>query len=342
MGKARVLLFPTPAIRKQVGQLKKLFGLWGNKRGKGCAQRELNPPIDAMKDGVPNFLSQTRGLRNTHITRRQIVLNRHFTEIISDVLAQGFQQELDEQGVSITSIETRTWNKGICVFYTTKGAYDEEQQRRLNKLVPDILSAITERRLIGRTPRVNFVHDKSIQTDEILSEALSNVHIEVKEETQVTETGANQLYVSKNLGSFEQKLISKRFMAPTDMDNKMFGLDYPMLYDEVALRLSRGRGEASRMQTNINTLTKAKPLFQAPKDNNDELDPMARLLRMKKFIISQRQKNENLARTRRKAEIYARNSVKWQIVDDADQLVDKNEATAQGSTQDYLVDDLHR
>lgn len=329
MGKAKILTLPTPILRKRIGQFNKLFGLWSNQKKKPL-QMEHSPPTNVMREGLPNFLSQTRGLRNTLVTRRQVVLNRHFTEIVSDVLAQSFKMKLDQLGVSITSIETRAWNKGLCVFYTVDDYHDIERIRlELNKLIPDLLAAITERRLIGRTPSLTFAFDRTTLLDKQLSEALAKVDLDGENEpTELTTSSANQLHLSKDLGSFEQKLISKRFIAPTDMNNTMLGLDYPKLYDEVALRLSRGRGETTRMKTNLNFLTEAKPLFKAPNEDLDEKDPKARLAQMKKFVISQRQKSENLARSRRKAEIYARNSVRWQIVDDDDQTLDKDEATA--------------
>lgn len=302
-------------LAKKIGFMQKLMGVHSKEKVRNLERQHLEEPIHVQTEGVPVFLGQTRGVRTSHVTRRQFVLNRHFTEIISDVLATEFKRDIDQVGINITSIETKAWNKGVSIFYTTKSELDDDTRRKLKTLVTHLRTAITERRLIGRTPHVNFVYDQTMSIEQKLDEALSKAIINEKKETGLLETGSNQLYISKDLGSHEQKLISKRFEAPSDMDNTTFGLNYPLLYDEVAVKLSRGRGEASRMMTNSNFLTSAKPLFRAPKEDLNDLDPAKRWLQMQKFIVSQKQKSINLSRKQRMNEVIAREASKL-VVDD--------------------------
>ena len=306
MGKPKIIIRPTPVLSKQIGQMRKLLGVYSKKKVQNLERRQLEEPTHAQKEGIPVFLSQTRGVRTSHVTRRQFMLNRHFTEIISDILATEFKHTIDELGINVTSIETKAWNKGVSVFYRTKEDSDYETRRKLRALVVHLRAAITERRLIGRTPHVSFVYDQSCLLDEKLDDAINKVNISEKEETSVLASNSNELYIAKDLGSNEQTLISKRFVAPSDMDNTVFGLNYPLLYDEVALKLSRGRGDASRMTKNTNFLVSAKPLFRAPIEDLNELDPATRLLRMRKFIVSQKQKSVNLSRKQRLNEIISR------------------------------------
>jgi ribosome-binding factor A len=303
--------------------MQKLLGVYSKKRTQDLEHRQLEPPSNIQTEGVPKFLSQTRGVRTVHVTRRQFVLNRHFTEIVSDVLATELKQEVDQLGINITSIETKAWNKGVSVFYSTKESFDNETHKRLRELLARLRTAITERRLIGRTPQVNFVYDQSILVDKKLNEALSKISLEERDETSLSTTSPNQLHISKDLGPHEQILISKRFIAPDDMDNTIFGLNYPALYDEVALKLSRGRGEASRMMTNPNFIVAGKPLFRPHKEDVDELDPATRLMRMQKFIVSQKQKSLNLSRKKRMYEVIANQSAKL-VVDDGNDEEDEN------------------
>lgn len=334
MGKPRIITRPTPILRKQIGQMQKLLGAYSKKKIQDLERKHLETPNNVQTGGVPQFLSQTRGVRTSHVTRRQFVLNRHFTEVISDVLAIDFKHEIDELGINITSIETKAWNKGVNVFYSGKSLASDETRKKLRALTVHLRNAITERHLTGRTPQVNFVQDRSLLFDEDLEEALSKVNLEEEDETRVSATSSNQLYITKDLGSQEQKLISKRFVAPLDMDNTIFGLDYPVLYDEVAIKLSRGRGDSSRMMTNSNFLVNAKPLFRAPKENFDEIDPATRLMRMQKFIISQKQKTVNLARKKRMDEIIARESTKVVVDDTVDEEPELDETPDDESRHD--------
>lgn len=318
MGRAKIFPRPTPILRKQMGQMYKL--IWSERAQKDPIEREVNPATNICRTGVPEFLSQTRGVRTSHITRRQFVLNRHFTEIISDVLATNFKERIDELGINITSIETKAWNKGVSVFYSTSGPYNEETRLKLKELVAKLRASITERQLIGRTPHITFVYDETVLLGRALTEALSKVDLNEKKESRLIKvSSSNQLYVSKDLGSQEPKLISKRFVAPLDMDNTMCGLNYPELYDDVASKLIRGRGESSRMVQNSDVMASAKPLFRAPRDDSDEIDPATRVLRMQKFIISQKQKSIHLARLKRKQEILSREALKWDVQENSEQ-----------------------
>lgn len=321
MGHAKIITRPTPIVRKQMGQMAKLFGLWDNSKLKDPVQRKINPqPI--IRDGAPDFLSQIRGIRTKHVTRRQIVLNRHFTEIVSDVLAIDFGKEIEEKGIRITSIETKAWNKGVRIYYTRDGPYDESLQKELIKLEPSIRYAISERRIISRAPQVNFVYDATISFDEAIDRAFAGIDLDDKvgsKQTALSNTGATQLYVTKDLGVQDEKLVSKKFTAPVDMDNTILGLNYPELYDEVATKLIRGRGEASRMTESKTYLTSPKPLFREPqRDNIVEGDPLKRIQLMKSFLISQKMKAEHKARIRRREELLSLNRFKWVKSEDDD------------------------
>uniref|UniRef100_A0A6G1S648 Ribosome-binding factor A, mitochondrial n=1 Tax=Aceria tosichella TaxID=561515 RepID=A0A6G1S648_9ACAR len=334
MGKARIITRPTPILRKQMGQMQKLLGAYSKKKTQDLERKQLDEPANVQLEGVPTFLSQTRGVRTLHVTRRQFVLNRHFTEVISDVLANDFKREIDSLGINITSIETRAWNKGVSVFYSSKNPFDSETHKKLRALVVHLKAAITERQLTGRTPQVNFVHDRSLLVDRQLEDALSKVSLEKQDEKRVQpKTTSNQLYISKDLGSHEQKLISNRFIAPNDMDNTIFGLNYPLLYDEVAQKLSRGRGDATRMTVNPNYLAIGKPLFRAPKEERDEIDPATRLMRMQKFIVSQKLKSANLSRVKRMNELIARESAKLELDDtEVDEKLEVDDRTQEAES----------
>lgn len=319
MGQKRIFTPPTSMLRKQIGQMRKLLGLWSNSKLKDNTQRKANP-MPEVKEGRPIFLNQSKGVRNIHVTRRQVVFNRHFTEIVSDVLSDGLKRELHDYGVYITSIETKAWNKGLDIFYYTNEPFNMNLHKELHTMVPKIRYAISELRIIGRTPRVNFVYDKTILLDRTLAEALAKIEIKRDEEdTELTVLGQHEVTSTKDLGSQEAKLISKRFEAPNDMVNTMAGLDYPRLFDEVALKLSKGRGDSVRMVPVKSIITTARPMFRAPSEDNETLDATARIKNMRKFMVSQRKKSEFFARKNRLQELLARDSYTWEWPEESEE-----------------------
>lgn len=306
-----MILFPTSMLRKQAGQMHKLLGLWKKKVDQ--KETNLNPmPKPTMTQGQPDFLSNDKGLNTIFVTRRQIVMNRHFTEIISDVLANNLKKDLTELGVKITSIETKAWNKGVRVFYTVD-KFDQDVHDQLNSLITKLRSAVTERQLIGRTPLINFVYDKSVELIRDLDIILDQVKLDEPEKSSdlIKPTSGN-LQARPNKVGGEPKLIAKNFFAPRDMSNMTLGLDYASLYNEVASKLERGRAQSSRVNENV-SLMSGKPIFRAPIENTEEEDPTQRVLKMQKFIVSQKKKSDISAKVRRRNELLYRDSIKWDV-----------------------------
>lgn len=325
MARPRIIIRPTPVIRKAAGQMRKLLGLWENsKREKANTPSGNNAnPRPMAKEGNPQFLTASQGLQTRHITRRQIVLNRHFTEIISDVLANNFREELNCLGVNITSIETKAWNKGVDIFYSPGKPFDNSTHQDLNSLVRQLRFAITERGLIGRTPPLNFVYDEASELNRTIEEALRDVKIEGSpDETRPARNKGNDLWANKSLGSRDSTSVFNRFSAPDDMENMTLGLDYPSLYNEVAAKQERSRGESSRTVPNVSLLS-TKPLMRVPIENSEE-DPATRIARMQKFLVNQKKKKEYLAKVRRKQELLYREGVRWEWPDEEDET-EKNE-----------------
>lgn len=317
MGRPRIIIRPTPMVRKAAGQMRKLLGLWDNSKrdeAKTHFGNNANPrPI--MKEGAPEFLTAAQGLNTRHITRRQVVLNRHFTEIISDVLANNLKEHLIRSNISITSIETKAWNKGVRVFYTSGKPFDDSVHLELNSLIPQLRSAVAERGLIGRVPMIFFVYDEAAELSRNLALALKDVKTEgLSDETRLTQNTSNKVWATKNLGTEDSTLSINYFSAPDDMNNKTLGLDYASIYNEVATKLERGRAQSSRMVPNV-SLISTQPLMRESIETYED-DPVTRIARMQKFLINQKKKAEYHAKLRRKEELLSREAVRWEWPDE--------------------------
>lgn len=319
MGVPRIILKPTPFLRKQTGQMFKLFNLWEKYKNPSKWHRDLSkqptaPPI--AKEGRPVFLERTQGLNSGFVTRRQIMLNRHFTEIISDVLVNNLKTHIDELNVTITSIESKAWNKGVNVFYYTQRPFNEMTHKKLNSLVGSLRSAIAERNLIGRTPPITFVYDEVSEIERSLEESLKLAEIKrIEPTTELEEIKSKKVVVKKGTIESESKLNIMNFSAPPDMTNKALGLDHVSLYNKVASKLERGRGQSERIHSGT-SLASTGPIIRLPSEETTEEDPIDRIKAMQRFIINQRKKKEHLARLRRKQELLHRDSIKWDLPED--------------------------
>lgn len=321
----RVRIFRTSGLVKQINFMKKLFSL-DDKPNQTIFKQVSNKlnPAPVARIGKPDFLNDNIGLGKTFVTRRQIVLNRHFTEIISDVLLNSVGKEMTEMGVRITSIETKAWNKGVRIFYSTSKPFDEELHKDLCSMVAKLRKSVTERQLTGRAPPITFIYDTTVELDRDLKTLLdSKTPAEVPESTALTETvGSNKIQkVQKKRTSEDPVLSSRRFVAPDDMSNLMLGLDHATYYNEVASKLLRGRGESSRI-FNAKSVAPPAPLFTAPNESEEIDDARDRVIKMQRFLVNQRKKTEYMSKLRRKEEILHRDRYKWDrpAEDDSDNL----------------------
>lgn len=298
-------------LRKAAGQMHKFIGYWDKKKER---KEKLSSPQPTIHSGKPRFLSNTEGLTTDYITRRQIVLNRHFTEIISDVLANNLQKDLIDMGINITSIETKAWNKGIDVYYSMDKQVNESTQSELNSLISKLRYAITERRLIGRTPMINFVYDDAYALQQNLNRVLQMTEKHDPDlEVSVMKSSLDQLQKTQKMNKkIESEFNTNRFSAPGDMSNMMLGLNYPELHNEVTAKLERGRAQSSRVPSQASLLS-SQPLINIPFINDNEDDPSMRIIQMQKFLISQRKKNEYHSKLKRKQQLFARDDIKWDL-----------------------------
>jgi len=324
MGKARIILRPTPMTRKVTGQMMKIFGLWDNTKHR-IRQRETNTRSCEI-DGQPKFLANV-GVRTGFVTRRQIVMNRHFTEIISDILSNSVEKELSDLGVTITSIETKAWNKGVSIFYSTDKEFSMQLHDELEKLTSRLRRGITERQLIGRTPSVHFVYDEIRELDRNLEAALQTCRTDPDDSHDLANLSSdNMLNISerKNYKSCRNE-ADGRFSAPHDMTNNTLGLDYPSLYDEVASKLGRGRAQSARITPDSTTVVSTDPFNLRPigtTSYEEGLDPVSRLQQMQKFLVSQKKKREYLSKIRRKKELLHRDSYRWDVPEEEEEPYD--------------------
>lgn len=274
----------------------------------------MNTISPMRTEGVPNFLAQRRGLNTKFVTRRQVVMNRHFTEIISDVLSNSMKNDFSDLGITITSIETKAWNKGVDVFYYVDDGFAQDKHQQLKALIQHLSASVTERRLIGRTPVINFVLDRSIEVDKKLEDAMKKAESLQKVPTpnQLVKTVKSSLKTNRNYTETSSNLTPHMFSAPKDMTNSIFGLDYETLYNHAASQLERGRALSTRTRPSDNVILSAPPIIKGPPINTEEEDPIRRIVNMQKFLINQKKKTERLGRMRRLEEILARDANRWE------------------------------
>lgn len=341
MGRRKIMNLPTSMFQKSVNHIGKLFGMW-DKKTKTQSKTHIQPNIFT---GVPVFIRGTESISTKHTSRRQIVLNRYLTEIISDVLANNdMNRQLSEMKISITGIEAKIWSKGVSIFFTSDSKkLDSEVEDSLVDIKTDIIKALALRKLVGRVPQVNFVWDRNAKFEEFLDSQIEKAKEKppsFKITSDISILAQDKSLIESVSGDLGANDISdkkfKGFTFPPDMTNTCYGLDYINLYNKVGVKFTHGRAESERKLGPNHTLT-PPTLFSGggfihpPKEDmisDNILDPATRLKQMKKFVINQRKKSERLARESRKAQLLHHSNISWEVHIQDDDSGDNEETTS--------------
>ncbi|KAI1296917.1 hypothetical protein HDE_05198 [Halotydeus destructor] len=314
--------------QRSVKTLDKLLGTYEKSK-----QQILHPTSVVVAKGAPKFLTETRGHSKT-IYRRQIVLNKHFMECITDVLlTESIGNDLQKYGVHITQVEVDIHYNYLNVFWIAPNQDILEVGRQLNMMTGKLHKAIIEKNFMGRVPTVKFNHDQTTST-------VSTVQTKLKEAdygknfkpsdptkfappTQVA-TGKPKVellttYFKKRVAVFnaEQARLNSMaadssgykvptFQCPADMNLNILGIEYLKIMNKVLFTAKRSRAEHRGFNPVADPLPPAEwispPIFppDEPENLSVESSPKYRMDVMKRFMVDNKKKRERMSRQARR------------------------------------------
>lgn len=290
------------------------------------SQKDLLFPKEIISSkGMPTFLTACKGNSKT-IKRRQMMLNKHFMQGISDVLAfeEGIGKVIKENNVTITHICVGQHYNHLNIFWTTSQLEYKKVEASLNALIPTLTGKLIERNFMGNIPVIRFCFDTNQINTEMLDKAFSNLAIKsdptaftppTKDATGyvVRPMGAkrwakrvakfNEQFKEEQESTQQEQLAMKmnykynKFEAPKDMSLDFAGLDYENCMNRVCEQLRRIRSKTLQSE-------KTEPLPPAhwvegpsvpPPDhlrfaNDPKATTEYRLKSMKDFIVGNRKK----------------------------------------------------
>lgn len=132
--------------------------------GKERAKRRWYQDRDGEMPKLQTAVSLSNPARQgTNAPRRVHVLNKLFMKHITDLLSTGeVSEEILGRGLEVSHVKVAADFNYVNVFWRTKGSLqsDDEMEAILRKASGNIRHELSQLRLMGEVPRVNFVRDR--------------------------------------------------------------------------------------------------------------------------------------------------------------------------------------
>jgi ribosome-binding factor A len=336
----------------------------------------LHPKSVVVAEGAPNFLTKSRGDQKT-ISRRQKMLNNHFMQGISDVLANDtLGTVLREYEVTITHVEVGQHYNILNIYWTTKRSDIHAIGVKLGELTGKLHKKMIEKNFMTVIPIIKFNFDRSkINIDTVNSLLAQDENLQTNPVSpqdfippSQAATGYHFLdplgprFRAKKVALFHQEFKEEqerkhnspdsvnyqtlKFVHPSDMKLDVQGLDYEKVMNVVLSRLKKARSQTNKFV--------ADPLppavwVEEPKlppehevQRRKILDTTTRLSVMRQFIANNKRQKSHKYRERIKEEeemIEAVAQVHKEIKDRVFPNNDVVDAVHEHDDRDYMEED---
>ena len=302
--------------------------------GKRSQEELLHPKSVVIAQGVPNFLVKNKGDSKT-ISRRQKMLNLHFMEGLSDILAnESIGTVIREEEVTITHVEVGQHFNILNIFWTTTRSDLTAVGDKLNKLTGILYKKMIERNFMTVIPVIKFNYDKNKTNIDVVNKLLSEDNtykkygrpsIDAREFIPPTEVASGYHFLdplgprrrAKRVALFEQEFKESQersyrdkeinyktqtFVCPEDMRLDAQGFDYLKTMNIVLSRMKRVRSQSQPFVADPLPPSVWVQDHQLPADHEllerKELDTTTRLSTMRQFIVDNRRKKSQKYRQR--------------------------------------------
>lgn len=210
--------YGTHGANRETKMLRKL--ITGRDKGK----KNWYSNTDSPKLPSPVGLSRNKG-QGKEATRRVSVLNKLFMKNITDLMATGdVSEKLLGRGLEVSRVKVGSDFQGINVYWLAKGnENDDEIQTVLNMAAFSIRHELSQLRLMGEVPKINFVKDriyaKVMEVDHLLAGA------------DLGETNLDLLDAEKEL---EEESLP-------EMRNDVFGVNQSEIMERITRRMKKSK-----------------------------------------------------------------------------------------------------
>lgn len=245
-----------PSASRQVKILQKLLGNResGSKKRWYPHEQSTQSQITSVRD-----IGKAQNKQGKNASRRVNVLNKLFMKHITDQLASGsLSEQVLGKGLEISRVKMSPDFNGINVFWIARGGAhsDAEIETTFHKCSGILRHELSQLRLMGEVPRINFVKDRSYanlaDVDQLLKEC------DFGEEYEGSNSSSDQ--IREELGF--NKLDDNEDDIPP-MRHDVFGLNHKEIMTGILTKMRKSKDAWINYEMDSKDETSIKPEMSA-------------------------------------------------------------------------------
>ncbi|PNF16398.1 hypothetical protein B7P43_G10510 [Cryptotermes secundus] len=229
-----------------------------------------------------------------HNFRRTAVLNKLFMRHITDMMASGeVASEILGRGIEISRVKVAPDFNKVNVFWLARGTEnDEDVEKILKKSAGQLRHELSELRVMGVVPYIEFVKDKQYakiaEVDRILETAdFGEGYIPLNVGHQFKSEFTLQTLLSPEIKSHIEELeekIPEPPLPPMRMD--VLGLKHEEIMNKIKMAVKKSQApHRHQLGVPLTSSTNSEPAWQNPEDANHDITFNLKKEEFKKFLM---------------------------------------------------------
>lgn len=237
---------------------------------------------------VASVDSTVKPTPSKHTIRRMMIRDKLFMEHITDMMSMGQVSDILKDGLEITHVKITPDFKHVNVYYIPNNDSLVLDQEALHKCAGIIRHELSQLRVIGVVPPIQFVQNKQHFTEKEVEKRLAMINFE-----EESETLGEQEQLDISIANADSKTGEFYIQLPV-MRHDVFGLDHHRITSQIVSAMSKSKKASQRRMLDADTSTDENTCDPISK----EVEFVTRKEQQKVFsdFLDKRRKEEKLKR----------------------------------------------
>ncbi|GAB1869100.1 Putative ribosome-binding factor A, mitochondrial [Camponotus japonicus] len=204
-------------------------------------------------------IEQSNKTASVQTMRRMIVRDKLFMKHITDLISMGEVSDIINGGIEITCVKITSDYKCVNVYWinSTNDVSSLISKEALQKCAKIVRHELSQLRIIGIVPPIQFVEDKRFATEKEVERRLATINFkdEKSEEIQLdashTDIADQTLYMKSDTNQDSE--MDESYIKLPIMRHDVLGLDHYKIMSRIISSVSKSKEAAQRRVLNINT-----------------------------------------------------------------------------------------
>ncbi|XP_070165103.1 putative ribosome-binding factor A, mitochondrial [Polyergus mexicanus] len=269
------------------------------------SKRKWHDPNADLHNALGN--EQTNKI-SVQTKRRMVIRDKLFMKHITDLMSMGEVSDIINGGIEITHVKITSDYKYINVFWihSNDDVFSLVSEEALQKCAKIIRHELSQLRVIGIVPPIQFVEDKRFSIEKEVKRRLTTINFEDDKSVPCSEqlqldalhTDIADLTLHTKPDTNHDSEIDESYIELPIMRHDVLGLDHYKIMSKIVASVSKSKEAAQRRMLDINTKIDKNSCNLVSKENDFLINKEQKKI-FSDFLLSRRREEKRLYRTRK-------------------------------------------